>query len=511
MNDFTGRLDDNPGLTITATRNEGNGNIIEAGGAAPLLFREKARLGAPPFQVDRVYPMTDINTGDVGLFDPNIQVPYADTWSAGWQRAVTRNMAVEVRYVGTRGRDLWRTYNYNELNILENGVFDEFRLAQENLQANIAAGRGATFKFFGPGTGTNPLPIALAYFSGLPAAFAGDPSRYTSGDFSSSTFVNPLAAFNPNPFTFATNLDGTQGRINNALAAGLPANFLVANPDKLGGVNVTGNGNSTRFHSLQLELRRRMANGLQFNASYVLGKGFQSDFFSLRVPSLESLDHGGEGMVHHAVKGNWVYELPIGQGRRFAGNAGPVLDRIVGGWQVAGTFLLRSGEVVDFGNVRMVGFDINELRDMYFFRKDADGIVTMLPDDVIENTVRAFSVSATSPTGYSAAGAPTGKFFAPANGPDCIETIANGFGDCGERVIELDGPWVKNMDLSIVKLVPIKGRVRAEFRIEMLNAFNTVNFAPVADLSNDRDDFEVTNLTGLTTARVIQLVGRVSF
>jgi hypothetical protein len=448
----------------------------------------------------------------VGLFDPDIQVPYADTWSAGWQRAVTRNMAVEVRYVGTRGRDLWRTFNYNELNILENGILDEFRNAQANLQANIAAGRGATFRFFGEGTGTVPLPIALAYFSGLPSSAAGDPARYTSGDFTSSTFVNPLAAFNPNVFTWANALDSTQGRISNALAAGLPANFLVANPDKLGGVNVTGNGEFTRYHSMQVELRRRMSNGLQFNTSYVFGKGYQSDFYSFRVGRVESLDEGGEGSVTHAIKGNFVYELPIGQGRRFAGNAGPVLDRIIGGWQFAGTFLLRSGQIVNFGNVRLVGFDVNELKDMYFFRKDADGIVTMLPDDVIDNTIKAFAVSASSATGFGGGGAPTGKHFAPANGPDCIETINNGFGDCGERDIEIDGPWVKNMDLSIVKLVPIKGRVRAEFRIEMLNAFNTVNFNPVTGIGGDtRDDFEVTNLTGLTTSRVVQIVGRVTF
>jgi hypothetical protein len=159
----------------------------------------------------------------------------------------------------------------------------------------------------------------------------------------------------------------------------------------------------------------------------------------------------------------------------------------------------------------MVGFDKNDLKDMYQFRKDADGIVTMLPQDVIDNTIRAFSVSATSATGYGSLGAPEGRYFAPASGPDCIETIDSGYGDCGERVIEIDSPWVKNVDLSVVKLVPIAGRVRAEFRFEMLNAFNTVNFTPVADLSSDPDDFEVTNLTGATIARVIQIVTRVTW
>ena len=67
----------------------------------------------------------------------------------------------------------------------------------------------------------------------------------------------------------------------------------------------------------------------------------------------------------------------------------------------------------------------------------------MLPQDIIDNTVAAFSVSATSPTGYSG-GATDGRYIAPANGPDCIEiaqTAAdNGFGDCGVGSLIVTGP-----------------------------------------------------------------------
>ena len=64
---------------------------------------------------------------------------------------------------------------------------------------------------------------------------------------------------------------------------------------------------------------------------------------------------------------------------------------------------------------------------------DAGKPIYMLPQDIIDNTVKAFSVSATSPTGYGDQGAPTGRYFAPANGPDCIELDATGYGDCGTR------------------------------------------------------------------------------
>jgi hypothetical protein len=506
MSDFTGRLDDNPGLIITANRNESLGNL----GTLPVLFRERDRLTPPAFDEVRTYPMTDAVTEDIQIFDPNLQVPYADSWTAGWQRAISRNMAVEARYVGTRSRDLWTTYNINgEVNIHENGFFEEFKLAQANLLANIAAGRGTHFRYAGPGTGTSPLPIYLAYLTGR--TDAGNTGAYGSSSFASSTFYNPLAARDPNPFGAANNLDADAGRRQNALNAGLAPNFLVANPNKLGGAEIDGHGGYTNFDGMQLELRRRMAQGFQFQASYSFGKSYGSSRYSFRVPRIETRNTGGEGDVTHAVKGTWVWELPFGQGRRFASNVGTGMDRLVGGWQVHGTARIQSGRMVDFGNVRMVGFDAGDLQDMYKVRIDGDGRVWMLPQDVIDNTVKAFSTDASSLTGYGSLGAPTGKYFAPANGPDCIETIDDDLGDCGARSIVITGPLFRNVDVSVVKAVPIAGRVRAEFRLEMLNAFNFVNYVPVTGLGDDPDDYEVTGLNGAVTARILQIVSRVTW
>ena len=72
-----------------------------------------------------------------------------------------------------------------------------------------------------------------------------------------------------------------------------------------------------------------------------------------------------------------------------------------------------------------------ELQDVYKLRfDDANKRIYILPQDIIDNTIRAFSTSATSTTGYGALGPPTGRYFAPANGPDCIQVVA---GDCAPR------------------------------------------------------------------------------
>ena len=98
---------------------------------------------------------------------------------------------------------------------------------------------------------------------------------------------------------------------------------------------------------------------------------------------------------------------------------------------------LQSGRLIDLGNVRVIGMSADDVQGMFKLRfDDAGKKVWMLPQDVIDNTIRAFSVSATSASGYGTGGAPTGRYFAPANGPDCIE-IDNG----GDSATAARGPW----------------------------------------------------------------------
>ena len=517
LNDFSGVYNANPGVTIQNADRDDQLGTLDDGAGLPVLFRQTSRLGPSPFPLTPQYPITDVVTENVNLFDQGIQVPYADTWTAGVQRGLGGNMAIEVRYVGTRSRDNWQALNFNEINIQENGFLQEFRQAQANLQANIAGGRGNTFAFTGA-PGTAPLPILLAHFTGRGAPQASNPGSYTGNNWSSQTFLAFLATQNPNPFGMIANgddsglLDVASFR-NNAATAGLPANFFVANPDLLGGANLTTNEGRTNYNSLQIELRRRLSQGLQFQGSYVFGKALTSNFTTLRRPSFMTRDTGGEGDLTHALKVNVVYDLPFGRGRRFGGSAGGVLDRLIGGWQVGVTSRIQSGQLVDLGNVRLVGMSRNDVQDMFKLRfDDAGKTVWMLPEDVIENTIRAFSVSATSSTGYGTRGVPSGRYFAPANGPNCIE-IDNGadYGDCGTRELVVTGPTFRQHDIRISKRTPIVGRVNFEFAAELLNAFNHANFVPAGGIGNDIADYEVTGLTGTNTSRVIQLVTRINW
>src|SRR5262245_28711224 len=395
---FRGIFSANPGITITTNRDLTIGNLVGGSlGSLPLLLRETGRLGPPSFQATPTYPFTAQITNSANIIDPNIKAPYVQSWTFGIQREFTKDMAIEVRYVGNRFLQDWVTYNLNsvENNIVENGLLNEFKLAQANLRANIGAGRGNTFAYFGPNTGTSPLPIALAYFAGFPASQAGDPTRYTTAaasgnsNFTSSTFVNTLALNNPNicnptvpggagacvASSYSASLDSNATFRANALRAGLPANFMLTNPDLRGGANLTSNGGYTTYNALQLELRRCMSKGLLVQTNYQFAKAFSSSRVSFRAPRVNTLETSNRGTLRHAFKLNWVYELLIGRGKTLFGNSGNLLDRLIGGWEFDGTGRVQSGQLFDLsasnaGPLNLVGMTMKELRDAYKLRFD---------------------------------------------------------------------------------------------------------------------------------------------
>ena len=157
MSDFTGTFGANQGIAFTLTRDS-------ATRRCRCCCATSRALPAAPAGTYPIVPHGDHEQREHVRLEP------ADAVHAvvhvGWQRKLGRDTAFELRYVGSRHRQDWETVNINEININANGFVNEFRKAQANLQANIAAGRGATFAYTGA-PGTTPLPIFLAHFNGI--------------------------------------------------------------------------------------------------------------------------------------------------------------------------------------------------------------------------------------------------------------------------------------------------------------------------------------------------------
>jgi hypothetical protein len=515
---FVDLLGGNPGTYVTATRNMANGNLVSGVGSdvLPLLFRETNRLGPPPFVDTPVFPFVAANTASVSVYGPAMRIPYVQSWNFGLQRELGKDTVLEVRYVGNISLQALTSFSLNEVNWQSNGLFEEFKLAMANLGANIAAGRGNTFKYFGPTSSTLPLPITLAYFTGNPASVSGDSTKYTGSNWTSGTWVNTLAQTNPNPSSYASSLFSDAGRRANALNAGLPTNLFVVNPDLLGGVTYRGNGGgNSNYSSGVVELRRRMAKGLMLQSSYTFAKGWSASTISLRRPRVNVAN---TGVVDHTIRANWIYELPLGPGKTF-NSSNRFISKLIDGWEVNGVARWQSGPLFNLGNVRLVGMTREELKEALNLRfGDAERRIYMLPQDIIDNTVRANNTSATSSTGYGSLGVPTGRYIAPASTANCIELFT---GDCGGTAVILRGKPFTRVDLSLIKRVRITERMNCEFRAELLNAFNFINFytnslsqnggmssVNWAQVTSAYQDIANTNETG---GRMVQLVLRFNF
>ncbi len=539
MSDFTGVFGSNPGIAIDASRSQTNNNL----GTPPLLLTG-GDLSAPSVPQTRIFPLAVPSvSSSVFVFDPNIKTPYGDSVSFGWQRALAKNMSLEARYIHTKSVGIWTQgtfpsfLNYNELNIVENGFLNEFKAAQANLQANIAAGKGSTFAYTGV-PGTAPLPIYLAYLNG--SKDVNNPNAYAGGNWTSTTFVNPLFALNPNPFAPASSIRGNAGLLANGVAAGLPTNFWVANPD-VTNANLVTNGPDTHYNSIQLLLNRRFANGFLIQSNYTYGIGYQNQFYSFHKPyelTEETFSNSGGGSatgnVRHVWATNWLYELPFGHGKKYGSNVNGTMDRVIGGWNYQGVVRVQSGRMIDLGDVRLVGMTAKDVQGMFKTRMVQDPnngyrtLVYMLPQDVVDNTIKAFNVNA---TGY-AQGAPTGRYFAPPNGPGCIEsaqsntgaTVPNstitstlsGFGDCGVRSLIVTGPKVVRFDMNLVKQIPVTHTVKFEFQWQVFNVFNNLNLNPISGIgSSTADGFQLNSLSSANAAvdqsRTMQFAFRVTW
>jgi hypothetical protein len=508
---YTGQYGANPGSSLSVTRNINNANLVLPGENWPLLFSDRGRLGPGTFPATPTYPIAarPSRADSVNIFSPDIEVAYARTYNLSFQRALSRDMAIDIRWVGTRGVNQWTEVNYNERNIESNGFYQEFRLAQANLLANQAAGRGNTFAYAGAGTGTSPLPIYLAYFAGR--TDASNVAAYTASaaSWTNSTFVGRLARTEASPNNAASDLDGDATRRANAIAAGLAPNFFVLNPD-VNQANVYRSDAYSGYDALQIEVRRRLSRGFQINGSYQYALETGSAYLNKRYGRVSN----PTANVRHAIKMQWDWTVPVGRGQRFLAGLHPILDGVVGGWEFNGTGRVQA-RTLNFGNVRLIGMSVDELTDEYYYRINSETkIVTMLPDDIILNTRRAYSTSATTATGYSDLGVPEGRYIAPANSAECTQMVS---GDCAPRTLLVRAPFFTRFDVSLGKKFAGTRRLNVEVKLNMLNVFDNINFNPAADPGTSATQFRSTsaytdiNNTFDPGGRVGELVFRINW
>jgi hypothetical protein len=129
-----------------------------------------------------------------------------------------------------------------------------------------------------------------------------------------------------------------------------------------------------------------------------------------------------------------------------------------------------------------------------------------MPQDIIDNTRRAYRVDETSPTFYPPGQEPTGRYFAPASSLACPVLYP---GDCGTRELWFSGRWFGEVDFRLAKQFQLPGRTRVEFGFEVFNALAARNFPTALNPGSSPDAFRITETQ--SGPRTAQLSWRVTW
>ncbi len=464
----------NQGRNLTTTVDPGT-TPAQFGAPGSVLFRNGTLPSRQPPSTTPQFPLAVAAGTSITDFNPHLKVGYVQSWDIGFQRQLTRDTVLEVRYVGNRGTGLWRTINLNEINVFENGFLADFQTAQNNLA--IANGVSSVSQL-------SPTTLKSTNYGnqGLPGQKAIPIIQTALNTGTDTTTATRLIQGEAG--RLANTIATTAANINRLTAAGYPANMFQVNPTVLNGSSsVVVNGGDTHYHGLQLEVRQRFSRGLLFQGSYSWShstsneqsQGRGGSYTTLRDYALDKSPSPFD--IRQALKMNWVYELPFGPKHHFLGNVNNVVaKKVLEGWELASVARVQSGSPIRFtsgrqtfntsdSGVTLHGITASQLQSMLSLRKTTNanglGVVYYLPQNFIDNTMAAFEVGGKTLANLD----PNQPYIGPA-------TSAGQLG----YPLYFYGPWQQKWDFSLVKKTYIGEKANVELRIQALNAFNLTNF-----------------------------------
>jgi hypothetical protein len=229
-------------------------------------------------------------------------------------------------------------------------------------------------------------------------------------------------------------------------------------------VNISQLDNSwSRYDALQVNYTHRWSGGLQVLASYTFSRFMdntagtngwaQTNSVPIRNNYNLALEKSVDAAdIPHSLVVSYIYELPVGKGKKLGSNFNAVTNAVIGGWQVTGVSSFKSGFPIG-----VVGAVNNTSSFGGNQRPNLVGNPTMANPTLRE----WFNTSA---------------FQQPAPFT---------FGNAPRYMSNVRAPGLENFDIGIQKWFYWREILKLQFRGEMFNAFNRANFyAPDANLSD---------------------------
>jgi hypothetical protein len=296
--------------------------------------------------------------------------------------------------------------------------------------------------------------------------------------------IDFLAALVPNPFRGL--LPGT------AFNAATVARSQLLRPfPQFGNVRSFDDNGTSRYNSAQFKVEKRFTKGYTVLAAYTWSK-FREQVFQLNPYDTTYEDRPAASDVPHRVTISGIWELPFGHRRQFASNANRFTDAFIGGWSIQAIGQLQSGQPIDL-----------QARNVYF-NGDPASLKTNYAGDT---NSPVFDISGFY--FHDAAVQTNGVDDPVKQRADTRIRLANNVRYFPSKTDGLRSPVLNLWDISLIKQVRMNDRVRAQFHVEFLNAFNRAVFAnPNTDPTN-ADFGKVTSQTNLP--RDIQLAMKLVF
>ncbi len=400
--------------------------------------------------------------------DPKRRVGVEDTWTMSIERSLPGRTVLEVGYVGRVAHHLYGAGDVGQVPYMLTMGGQTFASAYD---AVAKAVRG--------GTAVTPQPFWEAALGpgGTAAVAAKEATNFKQG--------HAWIIFDDQ--------------------IGLPIEDLQFDDEQIS----TSNGNSN-YQAGYVSIRKQLTHGLLMQANYTYSHSFDTIGFTQENVFISPSDSFNKGRDYgpslfdrrHVLNLFFVYDMPFGKGHHFGG--GSVMDKVIGGWTVAGNFAAASGIPVAIFD-GSVGFQCDQ-----FGNGDGSGPCG-------NSQIALAGAPSTSSAVYSNDPAVCGKGSGGCVTPfGLAPTAAAGlfrepfFSDlrAGSGSFRSYPRW--NADASLSKSIILTERVKLGFGIQAVNVFNHMEFVdPTLDVSNAKK-FGVT--TGqYSSPRFLNLNIRVDF
>lgn len=297
-------------------------------------------------------PPTDPNLGGFAItwgLDNKLKTPYAHVFNLSLERELPGGFLIEADYVGRVGHRLLQEEDLAmPLNLRDPSSGMDYFTAATDLA-----------KMFDAGTNINsvaPMPYWENFFPGA----AGSSAIQTEGCAPGTPPANVTATqamydlyscFRGNETTALFVADVLCYPACSSLG---PYAYFDKQWSSLYAWRSIGNSN---YNGAQLSLRHR-GRGLQFDVNYTFSKSIDVGSNAERINTFEGFGFASQIInswspkqlravsdfdARHQLNANWVWDVPVGNGKHWGNDFGGVLNAIVGGWQFSGLARYTSG------------------------------------------------------------------------------------------------------------------------------------------------------------------------